>query len=935
MERWRQIESLFQEALQRDPVERDAYVREACRGDAELQREVASLLANHNDASRCESWPVAAAAQLVDTPGLLRPGQSLGPYRIECFLAAGGMGEVYRATDTRLNRPVAIKVSAGRFSERFEREARVIASLNHANICTLFDVGPHFLVMEYVEGPTLAERIQKGPIPLAEALEIARQMAAALEDAHQRLVVHRDFKPGNVKIKPDGTVKVLDFGLAKLSAMQAGASANPSDSPTLTIAATQAGVLLGTAAYMSPEQARGEPVDKRGDVWAFGVVLWEMLTGRRLFDGKTTSDVLAAVIRAEPDLARVPAKVCPLLKRCLEKDPQRRLRDIGDAMGIVESTPESSVVRRRWLPWGIAALLLVVLGIVSFAHFREAPPKAPVTITSINPPENTSLVAGFPPALSPDGRRIVFAARGADGEVQLWVRPLDSPAAQPLSGTVGASFPFWSPDSRSIGFFADSRLKRIEFTGGPAVTLAEAATTIPHGGSWSPEGVIVFAPTGVGGPLQRVAAGGGAPTAATTLKPGSDYSHHSPWFLPDGHHFLFADQIRAGTSEVMLRVGTLDSQEVRTLGTANSNAVYSSGFLLYLRENTLMAQPFDEKRLVTAGDAVPVAEQVRSAYLGNVTVAAFSVAREGPLVYQGGPSGRMQLTWFDRSGKPVGTLGDAGAGDVRFLEFSPDRKSVAVTRRGPNDIIWIYDVARGLPTRFSFSPGGETDPVWSPEGRSIAYCSNARGRFDLYRGAADGTGKEELLYADGANKIPTSWSPNGKFLLFFRVDLNTLQDIWVMPVGAPSGPGAPSKPFPWLATPFREYMAKFSPDGYWVAYQSNESGRFEIYVAPFPGPGSKRRISTGGGQFPRWRADAKEIFYAGIDGMLMAAEVSVKHAGIEVGAARSLGISVAAGVYPYDVSADGQRFLVAVPREQKSPAPLTLVQNWTSLLNKK
>jgi serine/threonine-protein kinase len=421
MERWQQIESVFQEALQRDLGERDAFVREACRGDTELQREVASLLANHHAATDLKPWAAAAAAKLIDRPTSLEPGQCLGPYRIESFLAAGGMGDVYRATDTRLNRTVAVKLSAGRFSERFEREARVIASLNHPNICTLYDVGPNYLVMEYVEGPTLAEHIQQGPIPLAEALGIARQMAAALEEAHQRLVVHRDFKPGNVKIKPDGAVKVLDFGLAKLPAMQTAAGANATDSPTLTMAATQAGVLLGTAAYMSPEQARGEPVDKRGDVWAFGVVLWEMLTGKRLFDGKTTSDVLAAVIRDEPDLTKVPEKVRPLLQRCLEKDPRRRLRDIGDAMGIIESTPEGRRVRGRWLAWGSATLLLAALCGVSFVHFRETPPEERLITTSIEPPENTSFEFRAnlfsPPVLSPDGRRIVFTAtrRGREG----------------------------------------------------------------------------------------------------------------------------------------------------------------------------------------------------------------------------------------------------------------------------------------------------------------------------------------------------------------------------------------------------------------------------------------------------------------------------------------------------------------------------------------
>ena len=929
MERWHQIEAVFQEALQRDRAERDAYVREACHGDVELQREVVSLLENHNKADNSESWAARAAAQLVDGPHSLQQGQVLGPYRIESFLAAGGMGEVYLATDTRLNRPVAIKVSAARFSERFEREARVIASLNHPNICTLHDVGPNYLVMEYVEGQTLAERIRQGPIPLPEALEIVRQMAAALEEAHQRLIVHRDFKPGNVKIKPDGTVKVLDFGLAKLL-VQTGASANTTDSPTLTIAATQVGVLMGTAAYMSPEQSRGKPVDKRGDVWAFGVVLWEMLTGRRLFHGKTTSDVLAAVIRDEPDLTQVPAKVRPLLKRCLEKEPQNRLRDIGDAMAIIESAPEGVEVRTSWLPWGIAALLLAALGAVSFLHFRETPPEARLITTSIEAPENATFEFTFGlnlPTLSPDGRRIVFGARGPDGKTQLWVRALDSPAAQPLAGTEGGvRFPFWSPDSRTIAFFADGKLKRMDVTGGPTLALADAPN--PVGGSWSPQGVIVFSPK-FEGAFQRVGAGGGVPKAATRQEPGHNY--YFPWFLPDGRHFLFADQGQTGSRDIVLRIGALDSLETKALGPANSNAVYSNGYVLYLRQTTLLAQPYDEKRLATTGDAVPFAEQVRT-MSPSITLGIFSVAREGLLAYQAAGAGADQLTWFDRSGRPVGTLGDPG--EFASVEFSPDRKRVAVTLRGQDDDIWIYDVARGLPTRFTYSPSMERVPVWSPDGRSIVYASNAKGHFDLYRKSADGTGNEELLYADGEYKIPSSWSPDGKLLLFWGSEPNALSDIWVLPIGAPSGSSSGSKPFRWLATPFREAAAQLSPDGHWVTYESNESGRNEIYAAPFSGQGSKPRISNGGGRYPRWRADGKEIFYLG-PGMLMAAEVSVKGGNIEVGAVRSLGIPVRAGNYRYDVSLDGQRFLVAAPREQKSPAPLTLVQNWTTLLKKK
>jgi dipeptidyl aminopeptidase/acylaminoacyl peptidase len=419
------------------------------------------------------------------------------------------------------------------------------------------------------------------------------------------------------------------------------------------------------------------------------------------------------------------------------------------------------------------------------------------------------------------------------------------------------------------------------------------------------------------------------PTAATRHEPGHHY--YFPWFLPDGRHFLFADQGQTGSSDIMLRIGALNSLDAKTVGPANSNAVHSSGYLLYLRQNTLMAQPFDEKRLATTGDAVPLAEQVRT-MSPEITLGIFSVAREGLLAYQAAGAGGDQLTWFDRSGKPLGTLGDPG--EFVSLEFSPDRKRVAVTLRGQDDDIWIYDVARGVPTRFTYSPKMERVPVWSPDGRSIVYASNAQGHFDLYRKLADGTGNEELLYADGGYKIPSSWSPYGKLLLFSGSGPKDLSDIWVLPIGAPYASDSGSKPFAWLATPFREAAARFSPDGHWVSYESNESGRNEIYAAPFPGPGSKRRISNGGGRYPRWRADGKEVFYVG-PGTLMAAEVSIKGGNIEVGAVHSLGIPVRAAQYRYDVSLDGQRFLVSAPREQKSPAQLTLVQNWTALLKKK
>jgi serine/threonine protein kinase/Tol biopolymer transport system component len=919
MERLRQVEEIFQAALQRDPAERDAYVREACRGDAGLQREVASLLANHHEATESKPWAAAAAAQLIGGPTSLKAGQRLGPYEVLTPIGKGGMGEVYKARDTRLKRDVAIKICAAQFSERFDREARVIASLNHPNICQLYDVGPNYLVMELVEGANLS-----GPLPLETALNHARQIADALEAAHEKGIVHRDLKTANVKITPAGVLKVLDFGLAK--AAEEPSTTDPCNVTTLTMSPTRVGMILGTAPYMSPEQARGVAVDKRADIWAFGCVLYEMITGKQAFHGETTSDILAAVLKEEPDWNRIPARVQPLLKRCLVKDPKHRLRDIGDAMALLDRAPEVAPARLLW-PWVAAAAVLAVgFAALSFVHLRDTPAETRLISTSIMPPEKTEFdFAGRynPPALSPDGRRIVFGVRGADGKTQLWMRPLDSPAAQPLAGTEGAALPFWSPNNRSIAFFADGKLKRIDVAGGPALTLTDAPN--PYGGSWSPQDVIVYAEGN--GPLQQMAAGGGAPKPATTLKLAHDYAHRFPWFLPDGRHFLFTGQVQANSSDATLRIGALDSQEVKTIGPASFNTMYANGYLLYLRWNTLMAQPFDEKRLATTGEAAPIAEQVRTRFGGAVTVGLFSISPEGLLAYQAGSAGSEQLTWFDRGGKPVGTLGDAG--DFWSVDFSPDRKSVAVTRLDQNQDIWLYDTARGLATRFTFSPAAERNPMWSPDGRWIVYDSLANGQNELYRKAVDGTGSAELLPAIGS---PASWSPDGKFLLYAHVDPKMMVDTWVLPFGVPSG--VPSKPFRWWDTPFRKSLAKFSPNGCWVAYQSNESGRTEIYVAPFPGPGGKRQISIGGGLFARWRSDGREIFYLA-NSTLMAVEVSIKDGSIQVGAIRSLHIPVTWPHYKYDASADGQRFLVATPREQKSSAPLTLVQNWKALLKKK
>jgi eukaryotic-like serine/threonine-protein kinase len=844
----------------------------------------------------------------------------LGPYEILSRLGKGGMGEVWKARDTRLNRDVAIKISAQQFTDRFEREARAIAALNHPNICTLYDVGPNYLVMELVEGPTLAEHIAQGPIPLEEALGIAKQIADALEAAHEKNIVHRDLKPANIKIKPDGRVKVLDFGLAKSGELPALTS----DSPTMM---SVPGMILGTAAYMSPEQARAKDVDKRADIWAFGVVLYEMLTGKRLFEGETISDTLAAVIKEDPDLTKVPAKVQRLLRRCLEKDPKKRLRDITGAEFLLEAVEPPAVAHSR-LPWIAAALLAVSTIALALVHFREKPlPVAPIS-SAILPPETTAFdFAGQfnPPALSPDGKWIVFGARTTDNKNPLWIRPLASTTAQMLAGTEGAVLPFWSPDGRYVAFFAGGKLKKIDVSGGPALAIADAPNA--RGGSWSPEGIILFAPSNAT-PLQKVAASGGTPSPATSLEEEAR-SHRFPWFLPDGRHFLLESE--SGSNPV-LRTGSLDSLTTVALGSGDSNAIYSRGHLLFLRENTLMAQPFDERRRTMQGEAVPVAEQV--SYLfppGNLGV--FTVSASGLLAYQtGGSFGSNRLTWFDRGGKTVSTFGE---GYFPALDLSPDGKNAAVSAVDAtgNQDIWIYDIVRGFRTRFTFDPSPDRRPVWSTDGSMIVW-DRRKGAGQLYRKAADGKGTEELILEGAGVSSPSGLSPDGRFLLFNRITPGMQSGVWSLPF-KPEKPGSPLKPFPLVDTAFNEADGVFSPDGHWVAYESNESAQAEVYVVPFPGSGGKHQISTAGGRFPRWRRDGKGIFYAALDGNLMAAEVALKAGSIEVGQVRPLGIQalLALGM-PYDVSPDGQRILAIADPEHSASPPLTLVENWTALLKK-
>jgi Tol biopolymer transport system component/tRNA A-37 threonylcarbamoyl transferase component Bud32 len=851
----------------------------------------------------------------------------LGPYQLIAPIGKGGMGEVWKARDPRLGRDVAIKMSAQQFTDRFEREARAIAALNHPNICTLHDIGPNYLVMELVEGPTLGQRISQGPIPLEEALAIARQIADALDAAHEKNIVHRDLKPANVKVRPDGSVKVLDFGLAKAGNEEPGAAA---DSPTLL---SDPGMILGTAGYMSPEQARGQTVDKRTDIWAFGVVLYEIVTGGPLFEGPTVADTIAAVLTREPDFGKVPEKVRRLLRKCLEKDPRKRLRDIGDWVELLNVEESSATVPSESrlgmkAAWAMAAIAVLAFAVLLLVYFRERLPEAPVVRTIMPSPENTTFSRVFDTELSQDGRRAVFNAITKDGKSQLWVRPLNSLTAQPLPGTEGGEEPFWSPDGQSIGFFARGKLNRMDVAGGPALPIADAVS--PRGASWGRQGTIVFAPRAVG-PLRKVSISGGAADATNTGV--EEDTHRWPCFLPDGRHFLFA----AGNSNYgqatirTIRLGSLDTPESVKLLEADSNAIFSSGYVLFLRGDTLMAQPFDERRLALSGEAIPVVEGVQQIASAR---GAFSASQNGVLAYTGG-GGNFELTWFDRKGNREKAPGDPAR--LFRMNFAPDRKRAAVTildQASTTTHIWIYDIARGLRTRFAVDTASERDAVWSADGRTIVFSSNRKGRFDLYRKFAEGVGLEELVYEDMLDKTPMSISPDGKSLLYFSSSAsNTGRDLWILPdpLGAPGS----AKPYPYLQTHFDEWYGQFSPDGHWIAYQSDESGRQEIYVAPFPGPGGKRHISTSGGTYPRWRGDGKEIFYIDSGQRLTAAEVTIKGGEIETGELHPLFgplITVAFGNW-YDVSADGQRILAIMP-QQNASEPLTLVQNWTAGLKK-
>jgi len=886
----------------------------------------------------------------------LSPGTKLGPYEILSPLGAGGMGEVYRARDTRLDRTVAVKILPQQLSndllrkQRFEREAKTISRLNHPHICTLHDIGSQdgvdYLVMECVEGETLAKRLEKGPLSLEQVLKYGAQIADALDKAHQAGIVHRDLKPGNIMLTASGA-KLLDFGLAKpAAALVSGMTLTAAATPTTPV--TQEGTIVGTFQYMSPEQVEGREVDGRSDVFSLGTVLYEMVTGRKAFEGKSQLSVASAILEKEPAPIHSIKPLTPLVldyavKKCLAKVPEERWQSASDLASqlkwIGESDSHTGAPARmraktnERITWLVLAACALMAAIFGFLRGGRAPEKGRVVRSYIKAMPGSSFVfAGNPMsgfALSPDGSHLAYTAQDANGKAMLWVRPLDSLQAQALAGTQDADLPFWSPDGQQIGFFADGKLKRLAALGGPVLTLCDAPN--PRGGTWNQDGVILFSPS-LNAPLSRVLASGGTATEATTIDSSKgEITHRWPQFLPDGRHFLYLAGALSGekTSNTIL-VGSLDSKQSKPLMHTHANGLYASGHLLFLRDNTLMAQAFDLNRLELTGEMFPVADPVEEEEITSHGIT--SVSQNGMLAYhEGTGTANRELIWVDRAGKRVGEV--PGADAYANPRISPDGKRVLYSLLSPSFDIWSYDIARGLKTRLTFGSGnaqGNLYAIWSPDGQRIAYTSVRGGKFGIYQKPADGSGNEQvLLEGVESTQYTNDWSQDGKFLAFHHTLEGTVA-ISVLPLSGPR------KPNLFLHSQSAMFRAAFSPDGKWLAYCSNESGNLKVYVVPFPGSGGKWEVSLGGGDYPRWRRDGKELFYLSLDNKIMAVEVKANGSSFAIGAVRPLFETRAnrSIVGAYDVSADGQRFLIAYEPGQPNAA-ITLVENWDAELKKK
>ena len=888
----------------------------------------------------------------------LASGTRLGPYEVLGPLGAGGMGEVYRARDTRLDRTVAIKVLPGdmasdaEFRARFDREAKTISRLNHPHICTLHDVGEHhgiaYLVLEYLEGETLAARLARGRLALPDALRIATDIASALDAAHRHGIVHRDLKPGNVMVvRPNASragsaqAKLLDFGLARPGATALARSTG--DEPTAAGPLTAQGTLLGTFEYMAPEQIEGAQADARTDIFAFGTVLYEMLTGTKAFAGKTQASTLGAILKGQPaPITAVQPMVPPaldyLVRACLDKDPEHRFQSAHDLLlqlrwiadtgaSSPASVPQPPVSKGRfaWIA-AASALAAIAIGGWTLAVIRSRDQPAPVEPVqlAITAPPHATIASPAQLAISPDGRQLVFAA-STEGLPMLWVRPLAALDARALPGTERATFPFWSPDSRYIGFFAAGKLKKIPVSGGPPIDVCDAAQGV--GGAWNTQNIIVFAPTPTTS-LAKVDAAGGTPTPVTELENGETY-HRWPSFLPDGRHVIYQAQ-RGITRE--LRIGSLDSRETAALAAADSQGVYASGHVLFSRDGTLMAQPFDLPTLRMRADAFPVAEQVPSFDSGR---ALFSASATGALGFVRGLARPVtRLTWLDDTGKPARTVGDPGA--YANLSLSPDEQRVAVSMTAPTGNsrdIWVIDLARADNKQRLTRDAAAADPMWSGDGSQILFTSTREGRFNsAFVRSADFSGQEIPLFKMERLIQAPEWSHDSRFLVFVggQAGTRTTNDLWMLSLSGEK------KPTILMQTPATEGSPALSPDDQWIAYESDASGRFEVYVRSLSSGGGEAKVSRDGGWAPRWQGDGKRIFFLGLDGAMMAADITLGKA-LRAATPRILfnaRLLKTADHHTYAVTKDGKKFLIPVSDQPQGPVPITIALNWLALIRK-
>ena len=871
--------------------------------------------------------------------------EQLAQYSIIEKIGEGGMGEVFRAHDTRLGRDVALKFLPASLADdaerlgRFEREARVLAALNHPHIAAIHGFehvdDKRFLVLELVDGEDLAQRLVRGPISVREALPIAQQIAEALEAAHEEGIVHRDLKPANILLTQTGNAKVLDFGLAKAWEGEP-TDQNLTNSPTIMASSpTMAGVILGTAAYMSPEQARGHAVDKRADIYAFGAVLFEMLTAKQCFQGPTISDTLAMVLTTKPDYDALPKDtpkaIIKLLKRCLDKEVKTRLRDIGEARIVLDKVIKGEVedeapaaaapvrTKNRTPMWiGSIAVAIILAAMIVRGMFASDPPPPPVTKTTILNADGARLslrgIHPGPVAISKDGKRIVYAARTAGAQPVLYVRDLDNMITKEIRGTEGAGYPFWAPDGKAIGFFSNGQLKRVDLTGSPPLTLCDAP--VGKGGSWSEAGVIVFAPTFTGS-LYRVSESGGAVEEVTSLDaPGGENSHRFPRFLPDGNHFLYL--ARLGGEANLIRVGSLDGTVDKEVVGAASHGEYASGQILFVRGTTLMAQAFDTDKLEVSGDPQPVADPVR--FISAAMRGVFSASENGNLVFQSGTSvPGMQLTWRGLDGEVLGVLGKPVLqSDVRI---SPDGKLAVVdafpASAGTGDL-WIYDIERDIRSRFTFDQAADENGVWSPDGKRIAFSSARDTRFGIYVKDVGGATNAELLHETKGLVVLTDWKHD--HLVYFETDSMNTGNIMALALEGDM------KPIPIVATQHGEYNGVISPDGHWMAYVSDESGAIEAYVTSFPDAKRKWQLSTNTGTEPHWDPNGNGLFFYGSDGYFHFVEARWDENNFAIGATREM-FECPNEVW-YDIHPDGDRFLVIEDADEGNIAPLSLVVGW-------